>query len=88
MIRFVTLLAVANIPIGLPVSNEDASSTGDGRVCSSEGVFFPKLNFHFDGFFVTTGDAWMTDTGRGKSGDSKRESPRCFDDERDALLIS
>lgn len=86
MMRFVTLLAMADIPIALSVSNEDASSTGDGRVFS-EGVFSPKLNFHFDGFFVTTGDAWTTDTGRGKSGATEK-SPRCFDDKRDALLIS
>jgi len=85
MTRFVTLLAVVDIAAGLPVSNEDGSSTGDARAFSPEELFLPKLNFHFDAFFVTTGGVWMTGTGGGVS---EGKSPRCFDDERDVLLIS
>jgi len=86
MIRFVTLLAVADIAIGgLFVSDIGTSSTGD---LSPDELFFPKPNFHLDAFFVTTGGARMTGTGGGGSRDSKGNSPRCFDEERDALLIS
>lgn len=84
MTRFVTLLAVVDIAAGL-VSNEDGSSTGDARAFSPEELFLPKPNLHFDAFFVTTGGVRMTGTG---GGDSEGKSPRCFDDERDVLLIS
>jgi hypothetical protein len=85
--RLVTLLAVADIAIGRFVSAVSASSTGDDKALSADEVFLPKLNFHFDGFFVTTGGVGMTGTG-GKSAGSTGNSPRCFEDERDALLIS
>lgn len=87
MMRFVTLLAVADIAIGLFVSEESPSSTGDAKGFSPEELFLPNPNFHFDAFFVTTGGIWITGTG-GKSGGSTGKSPRCFDDDRDALLIS
>jgi hypothetical protein len=48
MIRLVTLLAVADIGIG--VSGE-ASSTGETRP-SAAALLLPKLSFHFDGFLV------------------------------------
>lgn len=73
-----------------------AVADGKGGACSSTGdfgarspvdvLFFPKPNFHLDAFFVI--GAWlMTGTG-GRSGDSKGKSPRCFEEDRDALLIS
>jgi hypothetical protein len=83
----VTLLAVAVIAIGLFESDGSGSSTGEAKGFSPEELFFPKPNFHFDAFLVTTGGAWMTGTG-GISEGSSGKSPRCFDDERDALLIS
>ena len=82
MIRFVTLLTVADIGFA---SNGAASSTGDARGFSPEELFFPNPNFHFDTFFVTTGGAGMIGTGGGAS---KGKSARCFDDDREALLIS
>lgn len=82
MMRFVTLLAVEDIAVGLFVSDKGTSSTGDATGFSPDELFFPKLNFHFDVFFVTTG------TGGGWLEDSKGKSFRCFDEERDALLIS
>lgn len=87
IMRLVTLLAVADIAMDLFISDEGTSSTGDAKGFSPEEVFFPKPNFHFDAFLVTTGGAWITGTG-GISVESKGKSPRCFDDERDALLIS
>jgi len=87
MMRLVTLLAVADIPIGLFVSEEGISSTGDVNGFSPEELFLPKVSFHFDGFLVTTGSARIAGTG-GKLVGSTAKSLRCFDEDRDALLIS
>lgn len=84
MMRFVTLLAVADM--GLPKSIDGSSSKGEGSAFSAE-LFFPKLNFHLDAFLTTTGTGGGI-TGRGGTAGGSSGSPRCFDDEREALLIS
>lgn len=84
MMRFVTLLAVADM--SLPESTGGNSSKGEGSAFSAE-LFFPKLNFHLDAFLTTTGtDGSMT--GRGGTAGGCSRSLRGFDDEREALLIS
>jgi len=82
MIKFVTLFAVAD------GKGDACSSTGDVGARSPADVLlcFPKPNLHLDAFFAT--GAWlMTGTG-GRSGSSTGKSPLCFEEDRDALLIS
>lgn len=68
MMRFVTLLAVVDMPEMETVSGEPTtrSSIGDARPPPEEEtpLFFPKLSFHLDGFFVTgMGTEGATGTG-------------------------
>ncbi len=63
IIKEVTLLAVADIPVVTSTDEDDidgpGSSTGDIRpACCAKlaELALPKLNFHFDGFLVTGSD--------------------------------
>ena len=82
MIRFVTLFAVAD------GKGNACSSIGDVGARSPAAVLlcFPKPNLHLDGFFTT--GAWLTIGTGGTSGSSKGKSLLCFEEDRDALLIS
>jgi hypothetical protein len=55
MIKFETLALIAAVPVSMLC---EASSTGETRPPE----LFPKLNFHFDGFLVTTGALGATGT--------------------------